>query len=649
MSLPVPNLDDRRFQDLVDEAKRMIPSLMPEWTNHNVADPGVALIELFAWMSEQVIYRLNQVPERLYVDLLNLLDVQPFPAAAAQAPVTFWLSGVPDQTVVVPEGTQISTADRDGVVFATVEPLRIIQPEIQGAVTSAGETVYVDVMEELRYDRDSVRCFTSQPVRAGDAFHLGFGASLAGQLLELRIETAERGVGVDPDRVPIVWESWSGEHWLRAEVISDTTGGLNRSGAVRLSLPSPHEPLVLAGQRQHWLRVRLIEPDDDQPTFTSSPKLTNVRAVSLGGTVVAEHARSIASETLGTSDGTPGQRFQLANRPVLPRRDGEEVVVLHDGARHVFTEVADFSASGPTDRHVRIDGADGSVEFGPRIRYPEVRPPHGHSKQHGAVPPFGARIMITAYRTGGGATGNVGARTLTGLRTSVPYVDRVENLEPARGGVDPETVEEVKLRGPQSLRTGQRAVTPTDYEQLTLEASPQVARARCLPPASPEEPIRVLVVPTSDQDPQLYEFDDFALTPQLFARVREHLDVRRTIGARVAITAPYYQGVSVIVRLRAVAGRSPAAVRELVSAAIARFLGPLTGGTRGTGWEFGTDLHAATLVSVLEEVPGVSAVDELALFEYDLRNQERLGDALDTVELEPASLFLSSGNQVVVR
>ncbi|MFP4148435.1 MAG: putative baseplate assembly protein [Nitriliruptoraceae bacterium] len=644
MSLPVPNLDDRRFQDLVDEAKRMIPSLTPEWTNHNVADPGVALIELFAWMSEQVIYRLNQVPERLYIDLLNLLDVQPFPATPAQVPLVFWLAGVPDQTVVVPAGTEVATRDRDGVVFATVDTLRITQPRIEGAVTSAGETVYVDVLEALRYDRDVVTCFTSQPVRPGDAFHLGFPDPLAGHLLELRIETAERGVGVDPERVPIVWEAWSGEHWLPAQVVADTTGGLNRSGAVRLAMPPRHESLVLAGQRQHWLRVRLVEPEPGQPTFTASPKLTEVRAVTLGGTVLAEHARRAARETLGSSDGTPGQRFELANRPVLPRRDGEQVTVIHEGTSEVYNEVADFSASGPADRHVRIDEAAGVVEFGPRIRYPD-----GQTVQHGAVPPFGARVTISGYRTGGGAAGNVGAGTLTGLRTSVPYVDRVENLQPARGGVDPETVEEVKLRGPRSLRTGQRAVTPTDYEQLTLEASPQVARARCLAPATPTDPIRVLVVPTSDRDPQLYELDDFALSPELFETVRSHLDLRRTIGARVAVTAPYYQGVSVIVRVRAAAGRSPAAVRERVAVAISRFLSPLTGGTRATGWGFGTDLHAATLVSVLEEVAGVSAVDELALFEYDLRNRQRLGDARDRVELEEGSLFLASGNQVVVR
>ena len=103
MNLPLPNLDDRRFQDLVDEAKRLIPRYMPEWTNHNVADPGVALIELFAWVSEMVLYRVNQVPDRMYVHFLNLVGIEPFPPSVARANLTFWLSSPADRVVRIPE------------------------------------------------------------------------------------------------------------------------------------------------------------------------------------------------------------------------------------------------------------------------------------------------------------------------------------------------------------------------------------------------------------------------------------------------------------------------------------------------------------------------------------------------------------------
>ena len=83
MTLPPVNLDDRKFQDLVDEAKRLIPTKCPEWTNHNVSDPGVALIELFAWMTEMTLFRLNQVPDKFYVEMLNLIGFEPFPATPA--------------------------------------------------------------------------------------------------------------------------------------------------------------------------------------------------------------------------------------------------------------------------------------------------------------------------------------------------------------------------------------------------------------------------------------------------------------------------------------------------------------------------------------------------------------------------------------
>jgi predicted phage baseplate assembly protein len=109
MALPVPNLDDRRFQDLVDDAKRLVQQRCPEWTDHNVSDPGVTLIELFAWMSDQVLYRLNRVPDRHYVKFLELLDVRLFPPVAARAAITFWLTGPQSENVRIAAGTQVAT------------------------------------------------------------------------------------------------------------------------------------------------------------------------------------------------------------------------------------------------------------------------------------------------------------------------------------------------------------------------------------------------------------------------------------------------------------------------------------------------------------------------------------------------------------
>src|SRR6188768_3675771 len=133
MPLPAPHLDDRRFQQFVDEAKRFIQQRTPEWSDHNVSDPGVTLIEAFAHMMDQLIYRLNRVPERNYLAFLDLIGVKLFPPAAARGAVTFWLSGPQEDPVVVPAGTEVSTerslAD-EGVVFTTVTDLPIVPSQL---------------------------------------------------------------------------------------------------------------------------------------------------------------------------------------------------------------------------------------------------------------------------------------------------------------------------------------------------------------------------------------------------------------------------------------------------------------------------------------------------------------------------------------
>src|SRR5579875_1029930 len=102
MLLPAPNLDDRTFQDLVDQAKTLIPQYCPTWTDHNVSDPGVALIELFAWMTDLMLYRVNQVPEKVTIKLLEMMGVRLQPPRAAQAPVTFCLSAPQPDEIAIP-------------------------------------------------------------------------------------------------------------------------------------------------------------------------------------------------------------------------------------------------------------------------------------------------------------------------------------------------------------------------------------------------------------------------------------------------------------------------------------------------------------------------------------------------------------------
>ena len=653
MVLPAPNLDDRTFQDIVDETKRRIPRHTPEWTNHNLSDPGVALIELFAWMSEMVLYRVNQVPDRLYVQFLNLVGIEPFPPSVARADVTFWLSAAQDTVITVPEGTQVTTAretvtDR-AIVFTTVDRLDIRPPELVAAMTTdaRGERL-TDVIDDLRYEGSSVTCFSTVDAAGallpGDAMLLGFARSLAGVALRLSISAVAQGIGVDPLRPPLAWEVWNGEAWIGTDVFTDTTGGLNRSGEIVLMVPNEHQSLTLGETSAFWLRVRLTAPRAGQPMYQAAPKIDDVRAATIGATVHAEHASPSPAEVLGRSDGSPGQEFRVSFPPILPRRSGETVRVSDPGGTTEWTEVEDFSRSGPTDRHFAWDSASGEVRFGPRIRYAD-----GSIRQHGMIPRDGSEIAVTGYRFGGGAAGNVGARTLTAMRTSVPFISGCVNLRPATGGVDAETVTEAKLRGPLTLRTGQRAVTAGDFERLTLESSVEVARARCLPSATGRGPVRLLVVPAVRTDPKAQYLDDYALAAPLMRRITDHLDRHRIVGTAIEVGTPYYQGVSVAALVHAPPGRPLALVRQRAIDELTRYINPLTGGADGAGWLFDVDLNAAAIAQLLETVEGIDRVDEVQLYEFDLRTRQRIGSGRDVIRLDRHSLFLSGNHRVVVR
>jgi predicted phage baseplate assembly protein len=651
VSLPAPDLDDRRFQDIVDEAKRRINRLCPEWTDHNVSDPGVALIELFAWMTEMTLYRLNQVPDRLYVKFLELVGVELFSAVPARADLLFTLTAPRDEPVRVPAGTQVSTERRDDeepVVFLTDSELEVRPPKMVACLTHTGDR-YADHWESLRREASSVRLFPS--LRPDEAVYFGLADSAAGNLLRLDVTTGPEGAGVDPRRPPRVWEAWDGQQWAPVRILEDTSAGFNSPGQVTLLLPAKHEALALGAKRAHWLRCRLVRAVEGQPEYTNPPELESLSAVALGGAVPAHHAEPAPAELLGTSTGRPGQVFQVRRVPVLPRRHDETVrVVLPQHERtgepeeQEWMEVADLADATVDDRVYTWSGATGEIRFGPRVLDRQ-----GNAWQHGAIPPIDAQIYVTGYRFGGGRRGNVAAERLTVLHTSIPFVASVTNLDPSTGGVDAETVENAKVRGPLLLRGGRRAVTAEDVERLTLDAAPSVARARCLPPASPGEPARLLVVPRVDVAPENLTLDDLALTDELEEQIKAYLEPRRLLTMRLRIEAPRYQGVKVVAEVRAGPGVRTETVRERAERALYEYLNPLTGGPGGRGWPFDTDLRLGDVYGVLHGSFGVQGVEAVHFFSADLRRKQTLDQVEQRLRLQPEALFMSYEHRVVVQ
>ena len=86
MPLPDPVLDPRGYREILNEAIRRIPAHNPEWTNHSDSDPGITLLQLFAFMAESVIYRANRIPERNRLKFLRLLGVTLRPRPRSRRP-----------------------------------------------------------------------------------------------------------------------------------------------------------------------------------------------------------------------------------------------------------------------------------------------------------------------------------------------------------------------------------------------------------------------------------------------------------------------------------------------------------------------------------------------------------------------------------
>lgn len=414
--LPNSNLDDRTFDELVDECIGRIPRYCPEWTDRNLSDPGVTLIELFAWLTDQMLMRFNQVPRKNYIAFLELLGIRLDPPTPAQTNLTFYLTCDLPSAYTIPRGAEVATErteTEEAIIFSTDEDLTIGKPILRHFLTApiaddtpqalSDRTSHWDRLGESAWTGSEQSLFAEQP-QSGNCFYLviGYAANVAeagespaasedllnGNVLAITFHGA-RGTptGIDPHAPPRRWEAWDGKLWqpvLLGESYDTTRGfsfnevaqqgGNPEQGAdVVLHLPPIFPVTSFTAYRGHWLRCVLTDPQSNQPAYASSPRVTGLAVRTIGGTVQASQSLLIGEEQLGISDGKPGQSFEVQSPPILDRREGEYIAVTPpSGLPQIWQEVTDFADSSSEDLHYTIDSLTGTIQFGPLIREPEA-------------------------------------------------------------------------------------------------------------------------------------------------------------------------------------------------------------------------------------------------------------------------------------
>lgn len=666
MPLPMPNLDDRRFDDLVAEARARLARHLPELTVVSPGDPVHALVDLFAWLTETILYRANRIPERQRLAFLNLLQIPLRPARPARGIVCVDADAKPNLPPLLAAESLLKAG---AVSFTTVGEVQPTPLELRLLVK---EPIPDARLTELGISRQQLReqygveplSFRPRSLLAGRD-ELDLGAALGGVLylalclpkalvgradaLRANLAGITLNIGLAPlDDQPVEfggsplalageppprkldWElAWWPDperspddvQWLPLEVVADSSAGGRRAGVARLRLP----------RRAGFLRVPAAgdpqfagfgdtppEPPADlapgQLLFwlrLACPAEPGLRLGYVGVNAVDVIGQGVVRDVmLGMGDGRPDQVIELPQRDL----DAESLELqVEEAGRWVDWErVEHFAASGPDSRVYRLDAAEGLIRFGDGLR--------------GRRPPAGMGIRAAVYRYGGGAAGNLppgSIKELHGGRAGL----KLRQDWPTRGGADAETVAEAEQRIPAFLAHRERAVTREDFRQLARDnpLSP-VARAEAVPgflPGANLASIRrdvpgvvsVFVLPPAE--PALGAAP--RPTAGLLRDVYGYLTARTLLGTELYVLSPQYQPVSLALSLEVMDPATERQVFQAVEQALLAYLWALPpGGPRGEGWPMGRAVEVNELRTQAGRVPGVEAVNGLRLFYQDL-------------------------------
>lgn len=545
MPLTIPRIDDRNYQQLRDEAIARIPVHNPEWTNFNASDPGITLVEAFAFLAESLLYRANQIPERNRLKFLQLLDVPLASASAARGIVTFANERGLLETVTLPSGTEVQAGKlpyrlERGLDVLPVEARLFTKRELKvqaPALRAYYEQLYDSFLNTAL--PASAKLYEAVPLDAQ-------GADLADtvdQSLWVAL-LARKGDPVDQARAAIAARTltlgvvpWlaSDEAELRpgssaamatapfACFVPDVPAGgeLPPTAAERVPRYRPlpvmgGDVLTLPGTLQVtlpaedglrlWTNLDPLEsgvgdfppPLDDtalEDRVITWLRLTvakqakaRVLWAGINAAMVSQRER-VLGERLPPGTGAPDQVAQLARRPVLPGTVRLEVTPP-GGERAAWQAIADLYNAG-----AEVPVPDPRLPPGapqPRPRPAQVFRLEAEAGElrfgdglRGARPPFGA-ALVADYEVSEGREGNVNAGAIKGGPTLPPGFT-VTNPVATWGGADAETVAEGEKQVQRLLQHRDRMVSAADFEAITWRTpGVEIGRVDVVPASSPE-------------------------------------------------------------------------------------------------------------------------------------------------------------------
>ncbi len=545
--LPTVVLDDERFEDILEKARRMIPKYAPFWTDYNYHDPGITLMELMAWMKENQQFYMDQIGPAHIRRYLALLGGRQRPIVPASSLITV---NRPARAEIVPRGSRFRAFE---VPFETVES-RYLEPSgVVALCTEDGETIVGD-------GRLHIPVFGTDP-KPGASFRVVFSAPLRkGKIHELFFlffhgyPVRRNPVGKRGDFVPLVSltaEYSHGGEFRPVEWWKDGTNQFLEDGFVSLRLSEDMEP---DSTGRYCLRFTLAEGEYDVSPVAeriSTLKLAARQTYTLSESVrfswrEGEDAVAETDTYLGMAGGYEvyldrGNGFERFRGEIEKEREEETTRFL---LRTAALPPAPGSGgrSGPGAEHTglllcydpdmadrRVLGiADGFPAQETELDLPglcagglelllETEPDSGVFEEweqaedfsgcgpcdrryvceeeqnlllfgdgiRGSIPH--GRILLAAGHTSLGKRGNVKSGVIREQEAGGPFTGIV-NMEAARGGRDTETLEECRERVIRDLERTERAVTCGDYEELTRRTPGlMIDKVRAIP-ASAEDP-----------------------------------------------------------------------------------------------------------------------------------------------------------------